>query len=146
VLLTPLAREADIVLPGASWVEKDASYVNGQGLLQAGARALDPPGDALEDWQILVNVSLALGTPVSYTSSQEVRADIAKALPNNPRYAGLTALTFARPVAARHWLQASNPSERWKWDFMFQDLPPVKFEGRPSMSAVLNAIPLTKVD
>ena len=25
-----------------------------------------------------------------------------------------------------HWLQASNPSERWKWDFMFQDLPPVK--------------------
>jgi len=29
-------------------------------------------------------------------------------------------------VSARHWLQASNPSERWKWDFMFQDLPPVK--------------------
>ena len=26
-----------------------------------------------------------------------------------------------------HWLQASNPSERWKWDFMFQDLPPIKF-------------------
>ena len=24
------------------------------------------------------------------------------------------------------WLDASNPSERWKWDFMFQDLPPVK--------------------
>jgi hypothetical protein len=28
---------------------------------------------------------------------------------------------------ARHWLHASNPSERWKWDFMFQDLPPIKF-------------------
>jgi hypothetical protein len=33
---------------------------------------------------------------------------------------------FTRPVAASHWLQASNPSERWKWDFMYQDLPPVK--------------------
>jgi NADH-quinone oxidoreductase subunit G len=146
VLLTPLAREADVVLPGASWVEKDASYVNGQGLLQAAARAIDPPGDALEDWQIFVNLALALGSPVNYMSSQEVRADIARALPNNPRYAGLTMLTFARPVPATHWLQASNPSERWKWDFMFQDLPPVKFEGRPSMGALLNAIPLTKVD
>ena len=35
-------------------------------------------------------------------------------------------LTFNRPLPARTWLQASNPSERWKWDFMFQDLPPVK--------------------
>ena len=36
-------------------------------------------------------------------------------------------MAFSRPVSARHWLQASNPSERWKWDFMFQDLPPIKF-------------------
>jgi hypothetical protein len=42
-------------------------------------------------------------------------------------YAALPSMTFARPVSARHWLQASNPSERWKWDFMFQDLPPIKF-------------------
>ena len=145
VLLTPLARAADIVLPGAAWVEKDASYVNGQGRLQAAARAIAPPGDALEDWQIFVNVGIALGAPLSYTSSQEVRADIAAALPHNERYAGLTALAFARPVSARHWLQASNPSERWKWDFMFQDLPPVKFSGRPD-PAWTSAIPLTKVE
>ena len=44
-----------------------------------------------------------------------------------PGYAALPTLTFARPVSARHWLHASNPSERWKWDFMFQDLPPIKF-------------------
>jgi hypothetical protein len=94
-----------------------------------------------------VNVGLALGASLTYTSSQEVRADIAAALPNNERYAGLTSLAFSRPVAARHWLQASNPSERWKWDVMFQDLPPVKFEGRAaSLSALVNAIPLTKVD
>ena len=44
-----------------------------------------------------------------------------------PGYAALPSMTFARPISARHWLTASNPSERWKWDFMFQDLPPVKF-------------------
>jgi hypothetical protein len=41
-------------------------------------------------------------------------------------YGALQAMSFARPVAARTWLQASNPSERWKWDFLFQDLPPIK--------------------
>jgi NADH-quinone oxidoreductase subunit G len=146
VLMTPLVKAADVVLPGASWVEKDASYVNDQGRLQGAARAIAPPGEALEDWQIFVNVGLALGAPLTYTSGQEIRADIAAALSNNERYSGLTTLAFARPVSARNWLQASNPSERWKWDFMFQDLPPVKFEGRASLGALLNAIPLTKVD
>ena len=35
-------------------------------------------------------------------------------------------IAFARAVSAANWLQASNPSERWKWDFLYQDLPPVK--------------------
>jgi len=49
VLMTDLARAADFVLPGASYVEKEASYTNGRGRLQATARAIPPPGDALED-------------------------------------------------------------------------------------------------
>jgi NADH-quinone oxidoreductase subunit G len=123
VLLTNLARAADFVLPGASYIEKEASYTNGQGRLQGTARAIPPPGDAMEDWQILVNVGLALGAAIQYTSAAHVRADIAT---GTPGLADLPALNFQRPVSARHWLQASNPSERWKWDFMFQDLPPVK--------------------
>ena len=123
VLLTNLGRAADFVLPGASYVEKEASYTNGQGRLQGTARAIPPPGDAMEDWQILVNVGLALGAHLEYRSAAHVRADIAA---TTPGLADLPALNFQRPVSARHWLQASNPSERWKWDFMFQDLPPVK--------------------
>ena len=145
VLMTPLAGAADIVLPGAAWVEKDGSYVNEQGRLQAGARAIVPPGEALDDWQIFVNVGVALGAALTYTSSQEIRAEIASALPGVPRYAELTTLAFARPVPARHWLQASNPSERWKWDFMFQDLPPVKFAGKPGATSRMNAIPVTEI-
>ena len=56
-----------------------------------------------------------------------VREGIASELTATSGYASLPSLSFSRPVSARHWLQASNPSERWKWDFMFQDLPPVKF-------------------
>jgi len=146
VLMTALAQAADIVLPGASWVEKDGAFVNGQGRLQAAARAIAPPGDAQEDWQVFVNVGMALGTPFTYTSSAAVRGDLVTALKRNERYAGLATLAFARPVSAKHWLQASNPSERWKWDVMFQDMPPVKFAGTPRATAVPGLIPLQKVD
>ena len=132
VLLTDLARTADFVLPGASYVEKEASYTNGRGRLQGAGRAIAPPGDAMEDWQILVNLALALGVAFGYTSAAHVRADIAARFPGVKEIEGLTTLTFGQRMSGRHWLQASNPSERWKWDFMFQDLPPVKGSVDPS--------------
>ena len=52
VLLTDLARAADFVLPGASALEKDASYTNEHGRLQGTVQAIAAPGEALEDWQI----------------------------------------------------------------------------------------------
>ena len=125
-------RAADFVLPGASFVEKDASYTNDQGRLQGTARAIPPPGEALEDWQILVEPRRRARRAVRL---HERRATCA---PPSPRaspaigFAGIATLAFARPMSARHWLQASNPSERWKWDFMFQDLPPVKGTVDPS--------------
>ncbi len=145
VLLTELAKAADVVLPGASWIEKDATYVNMDGRLQASARAMSSPGEAQEDWKILTDVGLALGAAIAYPSSAEIRTELAAAMAGNPTYANLTTITFARPVSARTWLQASNPSERWKWDFMFQDLPPVKFEGRHGLSSLLAAIPMKEV-
>jgi NADH-quinone oxidoreductase subunit G len=126
VVFSALARAADCVLPGASYLEKEASYTNEQGLLQGTARAIPPPGEAMEDWQIIVNLGMALGVRLELTTAARVRADIASRFAGSAQLAGLPSLVFNRPLAARHWLQASNPSERWKWDFMFQDLPPVK--------------------
>jgi hypothetical protein len=101
----------------------------------------------MEDWQILVNVALSLGAPVpTYTTPAHVRADMAAALSGKPDYASLSGAEFARPVPAANWLEASNPSERWKWDFMFQDLPPVKFSGEPEPSSRPDVIPLRRVE
>lgn len=132
VLLTTLARAADFVLPGASCVEKEASYTNDQGHLQATARAISPPGGAMEDWQILVNVGVALGVPFAYTSAAHIRADIAARYANEPSLARITTLVFGQPIPAQNWLQSSNPSERWKWNFVFQDVPPLKGAVDPS--------------
>ena len=126
VLATAVAKVADVVLPGSAWVEKDATYTNDQGQVQGVSRAINPPGDAVDDWQILTSVAAALGLPYTYTSSQQVRADVAQALQANPVYAGLADQVFNRPMSAENWLQASNPMERMKWHDMFEDLPPVK--------------------
>jgi hypothetical protein len=59
---------------------------------------------------------------------------------------GIAALAYAEPVSSKTWLQQSNPSERWKWDFMYQDLPPVKGTVDPSsLPPTPMAIPLREV-
>ena len=126
VLATALSKVADVFLPGAAWVEKDATYTNDQGQVQAASRAINPPGEAVEDWQILTSVAAGLGLPYTYTTSQQVRADVAQALAGDAAYSALGSQAFNRPVTAEHWLQASNPMERMKWNDLFQDLPPVK--------------------
>jgi hypothetical protein len=75
---------------------------------------------------VLTSVAAALGLPYTYTASQQVRSDLAAHLAANPAYADIAGQVFNRPVSAEHWLKTSNPMERWKWDTMFQDLPPVK--------------------
>jgi NADH-quinone oxidoreductase subunit G len=126
VLMTPLAAAADIVLPGAAWVEKDATYTNDRGRLQATAKVIAPPGDAREDWLVLVQVAAAVGITMNYEDAGAVRAAIATGMSGTPAFAAITDATFPKPLAARTWLHSSNPSERWKWDHMFQDVAPVK--------------------
>jgi NADH-quinone oxidoreductase subunit G len=145
VVASELSAAADIVLPGTTSFEKDAIYTNDQGDVQAASRALAPPGEALEDWQILVNVGTALGLSMPYRSSEDIRRAIATAMPGTA-YENAHTIGFTRAVSASNWLQASNPSERWKWDFLFQDLPPVKGHNVQMESQAQSFIPLKPVD
>ena len=123
ILMTDLARAADFVLPGAASFEKDACYTNDKGIVQAASEVVAPPGDAMVDWQVLVNVAVTLGVAVAFGSAAQVRADAAAAAPGKAGYADLARITFRRPVAVRAPLKASNPSERLKWDSMFKSRP-----------------------
>ncbi|HEX9489025.1 MAG TPA: NADH-quinone oxidoreductase subunit NuoG [Stellaceae bacterium] len=67
------ARRADVVLPGAAYTEKDATYVNTEGRAQLGRRGVFPPGDAREDWAILRALSDALGRKLPYDSLAQLR-------------------------------------------------------------------------
>lgn len=51
------APMADIILPGAAYTEKNATYVNTEGRAQQTRVAVTPPGIAREDWKILRAIS-----------------------------------------------------------------------------------------
>ena len=78
------------------------------------------------------------------STSAEARAGIARQMtdrPALPPWAPSPSRSSSRLAMA----QASNPSERWKWDFLFQDMPPVKFEAAPSTRAPRDS-PCAKID
>jgi NADH-quinone oxidoreductase subunit G len=67
------AHRADIVLPGAAYTEKDATWVNTEGRVQYGRRATFPKGDAKEDWAIVRALSGALGKTLPYDTLGALR-------------------------------------------------------------------------
>ncbi|OWK30658.1 NADH-quinone oxidoreductase subunit NuoG [Sphingomonas mucosissima] len=86
------AAAADVVLPGASYAEKFGTYVNLEGRVQRGNRAVFAPGDAREDWTIFRALSETLGRPLPFDTFDELRAAMAL---DCPELANEGLLTFA---------------------------------------------------
>ncbi len=76
------AHRADVILPGAAYTEKSATYVNTEGRVQMTARAAFPPGEAREDWAILRALSGVLGHRLPFDSLAELRATLYAAHPH----------------------------------------------------------------
>jgi NADH-quinone oxidoreductase subunit G len=94
------AHRADVILPGAAYTEKNALYVNTEGRVQEARRAVFPPGEAKEDWQIIADLARAMKKKLPFTTLVELRAALVK---SHPVFAetGVTQLApFAPPVAA----------------------------------------------
>ncbi len=68
------AHSADVILPGAAYTEKDGLYVNTEGRVQMGQRAVFPKGEAREDWSIMRALSARLGAPLPYDTLSQLRA------------------------------------------------------------------------
>ena len=75
------ARHADVILPGAAYTEKSGTYVNNDGRVQRGDRAVFPPGDAREDWAIFRALSDVVGHTLPFDSLDGLREVMAVAVP-----------------------------------------------------------------
>jgi len=72
------AHAADVILPAASYAEKNGTYVNLEGRVQRSGKAVFAPGDAREDWSILRALSEVFGKKLPFDSFAELRAKLAK--------------------------------------------------------------------
>jgi predicted molibdopterin-dependent oxidoreductase YjgC len=87
IFLTETARYADVVLPAALYAEKDGTFTNTERRVQRVRKAVDPPGEARADWEIICDLSRRMGYDMSYDSAEDIFEEIR---PLIPAYSGIT--------------------------------------------------------
>ena len=80
------ASVADIILPTASWMEQDGTYVSLEGRTQLGRLVVPAPALAKEDWKVLRAISEFHGSRLNYDSLEEIRYRIAEVCPYLLKY------------------------------------------------------------
>ncbi len=87
LFVTETAKYADVVLPAASFAEKDGTFTSTERRVQRVRRAIDPPGACRPDWAILEAIATRLGRPMGFTSADQIFAEVARL---TPIYGGMT--------------------------------------------------------
>jgi len=82
IFLTETARYADVILPASAWPEKDGTVSNTNRQVQMGRKALPLPGQAREDWSVIIEIAKRIGLDWRYTHPREVFAEMKQAMPS----------------------------------------------------------------
>ena len=95
-------RYADVVLPASSFLEKTGTFTNAERRIQLVEAAIDPPGEARTDFDILTTISAALGHDMGFATPADVMDEVAALTPD---WAGVSHERLGRgglqwPVAA----------------------------------------------
>ncbi|XP_063721707.1 NADH-ubiquinone oxidoreductase 75 kDa subunit, mitochondrial-like [Symsagittifera roscoffensis] len=83
------ASMSDVVLPGAAYTEKTATYVNTEGRAQQTRQGITPPGNAREDWHIIRALSQLCGVKLPYDDVRSIRARMTEISPSLTRYGSM---------------------------------------------------------
>ncbi len=78
---TETARLADVILPAASFAEKDGTFTNFEGRVQRLHKAIEPYGQSLPDGEIILRLAAALGAAMPYASPAAVMEEIEETVP-----------------------------------------------------------------
>jgi len=78
---TPTSEFADVVLPAASYAEKDGTFTSTERRVQRVRKAIEPVGQARADWEIFCDIAIRAGYPMNYASAVEIMDEIASVTP-----------------------------------------------------------------
>ena len=87
IFMTETAKYADVFLPAALYAEKDGTFTNTERRVQRVRKAVEPPGDARPDWEIIQDLGTRMGIAWHYDSPEDIFEEIRTVV---PQYAGMT--------------------------------------------------------
>ena len=87
IFMTETAKLAHVILPGASFIEKDGTFTNTERRVQRVRKAIEPVTNSKADWQILCGLINSLGSCANYSSPSEIMEEIRTLVPS---YGGIT--------------------------------------------------------
>lgn len=86
IFLTETAKIADVVLPGVCFAEKNGTFSNTERKVLRVRKALDAPGEAMDDYRIITEIAGRMGYPMVYTDASAIMDEINRVTPS---YAGI---------------------------------------------------------
>lgn len=98
IIMTDTAQMAHVVLPGASWSEKDGTFVGATGIPQVARKLLSDTGSARPDWQILMELARVMLADPKYLGQEAMKAELSRKVKLDFTTSGATAAF--NPVAA----------------------------------------------
>jgi formate dehydrogenase alpha subunit len=110
ILLSETAELAHVVLPAACFAEKDGTFSNTERRVQMVRKAVEAPGQAKADWEIIAELSTKMGYPMSYATSEDIMSEI-NAL--TPSYAGITYDRIDKTGIQWPCLNATHPGTKF---------------------------------
>jgi len=87
IFLTETAQRADVVLPAASFAERNGTFTNTERRVQRVRKGVEPPGQARADWEVIGDLSARMGYEMRYRSAEEIFNEITELTPS---YAGIS--------------------------------------------------------
>lgn len=81
LFLTETAAMAHVVLPACSYMEKNGTFTNSEGHVQAVRQAIDPVGDSRPDWEMFSALSVLMGSPLEYGEAREILKELRSVIP-----------------------------------------------------------------
>ena len=128
LFLTETAFYADVILPAAAHAEKTGTYINSDRTVQLGRQAINPPGEAKQDWWIIQEIAKRLGLDWYYTKPEEIYNEMRLAMDS---IAGIT------------WQRLENESVTYPCEEEGDAGEPVIFkDGYPTNSGKAKLIPV----
>jgi len=102
IFLTEIGKLADVVLPAATWVEREGTHTYVDRRVQKITKAIEPPGEARPDWWIICQLAERMGykDKFNFNSSGDIFEEIRSCV---PQYKGITYERLNRTPGGIHW-------------------------------------------